>query len=552
MEPTTDEPDFDIREYLRVLRRRKWVILAVTVACVVAAIGLSSAQKRIYSASARVLIPQDPIRDLNPQGSTANFSTSDLLDRALDNEIGFAQGDRVKAAARQKLGFAPKVSVAKVTGTDSLLFTARSTEQAAAASQANLYADTYLDQRRSSRTDDYAKTSQTLQGQIQALQADRAKLPNNDPRIAALQSSIDNLQSVIANLNASGQLAQAGGQVIERAVKPSQPTSPKVSRNAILAFALGLVLGVGAAFVVDRLDDSVKSKHDLEVAGHGLTVIGLVPQTEGWRDSKDSYVVSMDKPQSPSSESYRMLRTSVQILGIEEPMRVLGFTSPRAGEGKSTSVANLGIALARAGQRVVVVGCDFRRPRIHEFYGVSNSVGFTSVLLGDVSLPEALQPVEGYARLRVLASGPAPPNPSELLSLKRVHDVIDWLQGDADYVLLDCPPVLPVPDALQVSRLAHGMIVVVAARRTGKREVSRTVEVLRQVEAPLVGTVLNGVQHSGGYDYGYGAYDYGYEYGEYVPEADAGPLGRLPIFGRRGRNGSNGDRRQAQERSSSR
>jgi non-specific protein-tyrosine kinase len=229
---------------------------------------------------------------------------------------------------------------------------------------------------------------------------------------------------------------------------------------------------------------------------------------QGWRDRNEARVVSLADPASPISEAYRALRTSVQFLGLDRPLRLIQLTSPRASEGKTTTISNLAVALSRAGQRVVVVCCDLRRPRIHEFFGLDNTVGFTSVLLGEVPLSSAVQPVRRQERLALLASGPTPPNPSELLSSHRTAEVLQALTLQADVVLIDCPPVLPVTDSLVLSAAVDATILVTNSGSTTRKEAQRAVELLRQVDAPLVGSVLNGVTPETGYGYGYG---YGYE-----------------------------------------
>jgi capsular exopolysaccharide synthesis family protein len=182
-------------------------------------------------------------------------------------------------------------------------------------------------------------------------------------------------------------------------------------------------------------------------------------------------------------------------------MRTLQVTSANAREGKTTTLANLAVALARSGQSVVVVCCDLRRPRVHEFFGLDNEIGFTSVLLGKVPLARAVQDVPAQTRLSLLASGPLPPNPSELLSSKRTVEVLGSLQAEFDIVLIDSPPVLPVTDALVLSGRVDATLLIGVAGATTRKEATRAVELLRQVDAPLVGSVLNGVDVEGGYGY---------------------------------------------------
>jgi non-specific protein-tyrosine kinase len=230
-------------------------------------------------------------------------------------------------------------------------------------------------------------------------------------------------------------------------------------------------------------------------------VLGLIPAVKNWKDKTATEVVSLSAPTSPAAEAYRNLRTSVQFLALDRPFRVLEFTSPTAAEGKTTTVANLGVALAWAGQRVIIVCCDLRRPRIHEFFGLSNGVGFTSVLLGQASVTEACQLVPGQERLAVMASGPLPLNPSEVLISGRTGELLDSARAQADIVLLDCPPVIPVTDAAVLSRRCDATFLVASARDTSGRAVGRAVEVLSQVGAPLVGTILNRVTADDGYGY---------------------------------------------------
>jgi capsular exopolysaccharide synthesis family protein len=177
-------------------------------------------------------------------------------------------------------------------------------------------------------------------------------------------------------------------------------------------------------------------------------------------------------------------------------------TSASAQEGKTTTLANLAVAFARSGLRTVAVCCDLRRPRLHAFFGLDNAVGFTSVLLGNVALSKALQPVPGVDRLLILASGPLPPNPAELLSSSRTVELLRNLASQADIVLIDSPPVLPVTDSLVLSQRVDSTVLVSAAGTTTRKAVHRAAEMLHQVSAPLVGAVLNGVSE----DSGYGSY----------------------------------------------
>jgi capsular exopolysaccharide synthesis family protein len=323
-------------------------------------------------------------------------------------------------------------------------------------------------------------------------------------------------------------VTQTGPSIVNAALPPTSPSSPRPKRNALLALVLGVILGTGLAFLRDRLDDKIKSPADVEASSGGLPIVGTIPIVEVWRKVSAPHIAFFEDTDSNVSEAYRTLRTSIQFLGLDHPQHVIGITSSIPTEGKSTAAANLAVSFARAGQRVVVVSCDFRRPRLHEFFGFDNEVGATSVLLGQSTLTAALRTVPDEPNLRVLTSGPVPPNPAEILSLDRVRQLINVLATNAEMVLLDCPPVLPVTDSLLISRLCDSMLVIGVAAVTKKGDLRRTFELLAQVQAPVRGTILNRMPPRGTYAGGYG-YGYGYGYSK----TDGGPaattLGAKPV-----------------------
>ncbi|HEX2042278.1 MAG TPA: polysaccharide biosynthesis tyrosine autokinase, partial [Acidimicrobiales bacterium] len=365
---------------------------------------------------------------------------------------------------------------------------------------------------------DVLAAAQQIQGKIADLQKQLDPLPagaQKDTLIAQqalFKQKLDELQVDAA-------LKSGGAQLVAQAQVPDEPFRPQPVRSGLLALAVGLFIGTGLAFLVEYLDDSVKTKDDMGRIAPSIPVIGLIPAVPGWKATDEARTVSLTEPQSPAAEAYRTLRTSIQFLALERPVRTLQVTSPSAQEGKTTTLVNLGVALARAGQQVILVCCDLRRPRLHEFFGLDNGTGFTSVLLGKVPLSAALQPVTQQNRLSLLASGPLPPNPSELLASRRTVDVLTSLQSEADVVLIDSPPVLPVTDALVLSGRVDATLLVAVSGATTRKDAARAIELLSQVDAPLVGTVLNGVT-------GDAAYGYAYDYGYYRGDARGTPVAR--------------------------
>jgi capsular exopolysaccharide synthesis family protein len=502
----------DLREYLHILSRRKLVITLTVLVALGLAVAYSVVKTPIFSASATVLVPQQQASSaLNIQN--AQLQSPQALQRSLADEQQFATGDAVKRAIRQALGYEAAVGISTSASSDVLIFTAHSANKTAAATIANAYAKAYISARRADQVAQYTQQVTALEASIAQLEAKANALAATDPQRTALQQSISALTQTVQQTQAASQVAsQVGPTVVNAAEVPSAPTSPKPVRNGLLGLFVGLVLGIGLAFLVERLDDGINSRDDTERAVEGVPLVGLIPMVDSWRAKGGHHLALVEDPRSNASEAYRTLRTAIQFLGIDEPKRVIGITSSVPGEGKTTAVANLAISFAWAGQRVIVVSCDLRRPRIHEFFGVDNDTGLTSLLIGQSTLSEAIRPVRDEPRLRVMPSGPVPPNPAEILSLDRVREVIDVLAENADVVLLDCPPVLPVTDALLLSRLTDGMLLVASAKSTSRRDLHRTAELLHQVRAPLLGTILNRVPVDGAYAYGYG---YGYYEGHH-------------------------------------
>jgi capsular exopolysaccharide synthesis family protein len=259
---------------------------------------------------------------------------------------------------------------------------------------------------------------------------------------------------------------------------------------------LGLAFGIGVAFLRERLDDRLRGRRDLEFHS-GTSVLAIIPRVPGWKRRNSSVLVALSEPTSAAAESYRTLRIGVSFALSQHDVKTLIVTSPRAGEGKTTTTANLAAAFERAGKRVVVISGDLRKPRLEEFFGVKNTaLGLTNVLAGEVALDEVLVRPEGFSNLLFLPSGPIPGNPSEPLSSPAVGKLLAELESKADLVLMDVPPVLVVSDALAVSRFMDGVLLVADAGSTSRSEVEQASMQLSRVNAHLIGAVLNNVHRS--------------------------------------------------------
>lgn len=292
-----------------------------------------------------------------------------------------------------------------------------------------------------------------------------------------------------------------------QASPPGAPVAPTPKRDAMIASLIGLIIGLALAFVRDYYDDTMSSKEGLEKVLGDIPVLGLIPFVRSWRKRDLEVLEAVTHPNSSASEAYRSLRTALDFASIEHKVTNIHVTSSMPGEGKTTTAANLAVTLAGAGKMVLLIDCDIRRPRLHRFFDLPNEVGFTSVLLGDVSFNEAVQRVPDRPGLLVLTSGPIPPNPAELLSTRAAKSLLTSAGNVVDQVIIDSPPLLPVTDSVVIAGYADSTLLVVNSRSTTRRSLLRSLELLRQVDAPLEGVVFNSVGHDdvyGGYGYGYG------------------------------------------------
>jgi polysaccharide biosynthesis transport protein len=483
----------DLRDYGRTLwRHRKMIALAVIVAVGLAA-ALSLVQSPVYEATADLII--------QPSGSlqlgTASSQDAQNAPRDVANETAVLESQPILDAATKKLGHIPKVSISsKDTTSDVVSITARSSNKVRAAGDANVYAKTYVVVRRQQSVDTLDRAAVRIQSSIDGIDAQIATLDRGSAALASAQRQRVLLEQQLDQVKVAAELNEVGGaRVLASAKAPTSPISPKPKRNVAIALVLGLLLGIALSFVREFLDDKITTREDLERATGGLPVLGQIPRVDHWRRATNQLVTQDPVAgEEAASEAYRTLRTAIQFLGVDRALRTIQITSPESAEGKTLTVANLAVAFARAGHQVALVCCDLRRPRVHELFGLPNTVGFTSVLLGEMPVMTALQVVDGEPNLAVLSSGPLAPNPSELLGSSRAQKAIITLAEEADLVLIDSPPVLPVTDALIVSGIANATIIVASAGSTTRRSMARALDLLHQVDAPLVGSVLNNAE----------------------------------------------------------
>ncbi len=454
--------DMDLRDYGRILRKRWLSIVLCMLLGGAAAVGVSALQTPVYEAQTQLFV-------------SAQSSSSNLADAA---QGGIFTQQRVKSYAQI------------VTSPDVL--------------------QPVIDRLGLTMTPDKLANQITASAPLDTVLINVAVDDTSAQRAMDIANAVSTeftSQVLILETPVGGGDSPVKVTVVKQADKPLVPVSPRTKVNLALGLLLGLAVGIGIAVFRETLDTTIKRIDDLaRVTGAGA--LGMIAFDS---DAAKHPLITAIDPSSTRSESFRTLRTNLQFVDIDRPPRTVVITSAVAGEGKSTTACNLAITLAQAGIRVALVESDLRRPKIAEYLGVEGSVGLTSVLIGRASLDDALQ-TWGRCGLAVLASGPIPPNPSELLGSGHMVALLRQLQQRFDVVIIDAPPLLPVTDAAVLSRICDGAVLVVRYGKTRREQLERTAQALHTVDARILGTVMNMAPTKGpdAYAYGYG-YSYAYK-----------------------------------------
>ena len=458
----------ELIRYVRVLRRWMWMIVICPIVAAVAAGIVSFALPPVYEAQVVLLVrPSQPLASSDP---TAAALTSDqisrtyaslMTERPLLESVSSDLGLSLKPTDLSK-----KIKVTPEPNTTILDVAVQDTNPALARDLANRLVADFI-------------------AEIKKIQQQETQLPN--------ARSGDNLV------------------VVSPAVLPDRPVSPNKSLNIAIAFAAGLLVALGIAFLLDYLDQSIKNDDDL-VERLGLITIGHIAFSPAGRGRR-AELVALDG-QSPATEAYKALRTSLLFSTLDQELKTIVVTSAAPEEGKSRTAANLALVLAGAGHKTLLIDADFRRPSQHKIFGRIRNVGLSNLILQDVAEDEAIAAVEQVPNLWLLTSGPSPPNPSELLGSGRMRELMVRLRGAFTYVILDTPPVNAVTDAPILASAANGTILVVEQGRTTFPALGHAKQTLDRVGAHTIGVVMNKVRASAG--------SYSYEYGYYGTKPDEG------------------------------
>lgn len=503
--PAPAEP-LEARTVLAVVRRRQWFMLAIVIASVAAALVVSALQEERYRATTEVLLGR-------PEGA------GELTEVARANELRIIQSRTLADAVAEQIGERSKIAVDVVEVSDAVRLAATHPEPEMAVTIADTYAEVYLEERRTrslqqlgerqtelrnrydvvtGQLDELTAPVQQLDAQIatavdpdvrEQLEDQRVRLAND---IAAQRQALVGQQATYAQqlnelLLAQSTVHSSSGEILSPAILPTEPYQPAPLRNALAAGLLGVTVAIGAAFLRERFDDSLDSATEAREL-LGLPVFGTVPDM-GSRPARLDPIGERDHD-GGLAESFRMIRTSVNFIAVEQPISSIAVTSADPGEGKTATALNLASTLAWEGRRIALVEVDLRQPSLGQRLGASGQQGLAGVLLQELALEDAMWRPQGLD-VSVLLAGGEPPNAAELLSSSRMRRIQERLEKDHDLVIYDLPPLLPVSDAVVMSRHVDAVLLVVSAKLSRRSRVAQATELLRDNGANVIGVVFN-------------------------------------------------------------
>jgi tyrosine-protein kinase len=509
----------ELKHYLSILRRWGWIMVLCTALAGVASYWFSSQQPRVYEGVSQYLV--GPVLD-NPNVRASDLQASGAVGQTY---VALATTRPILQSVIEKLklntdvdSLAPNVSASWLDATQVLTIRARAADPNVAANISNAVGETLIERSpggpkslQVQRQQDALTQIARLQENIRSIEseiddlsrqvqqttdrvAQRALIVRLDERRAQLATSQRALsdQYTIVQSSSTNQIA-----VLQPAVPNPSPIAPEIVRNVLAALIAGLVLGLSAMLLFEYFTDVIYTPEELRKAT-SLPYLGGIARHKRLRGTDASQVVVYARPETLAAESYRMLRTNLQLAGTDLHLPSLLITSPSRGDGKSEIVANLAVSLARAGKQVILVDANLRRPRIATLFGLSEEQGLSNLL--DAPERVAAHPIEAIPGLAVLAAGPVTANSAEILGSQRMYRLIQECKAQADVVIFDSPPLL-YSDALVLAPQVDGVLLAVNSGTTGRENTINAVESLRLVGAHLIGTVLNRVKAGPAYSY---------------------------------------------------
>ena len=511
----------ELRDYLAVFRRQLVLIIAITLLGAAAAAAYTFRRTPVYESTASVLVRAITTNAFDP-GSRVDQQLNMFNQRqlAMSEPVAALAAKTLKTTATPtqllehvKVDVPPNSQILRIRYQDTVPLTAQRGSDA--------FAKAYLDSREADARAQATTSQKSLRADITRFQKQAAAAEKviGDPdadsatREAArvkLASANNRLDELLGRLSGFESLDFTPGNVIAAAGLPSTPASPNNRLDIGIGLLVGLFLGVVLAFVRDRTDDRLRGREDL-ADRLDRPVLATVPplskriRQEGklrWKRRHKNSLVTLEQPNSPAAESYRTLRTRMARLAAQLDINSVMVVSAGVGEGKSTTAANLAVVLGETGKDVLLVSADLRRPRVHQFFGLSNKTGLSNLLTDGTPPGKRKGPVADGRQMAselwsvapnlwVVLSGPLPPHPSALMDSDAMRQFLKEQRDLFDFIILDCPPALVVADAMALAPLADAILVVADAKESDREQVSRLKEEVEQVGGRIVGAVLN-------------------------------------------------------------
>lgn len=508
--------EFSLRDYIEMLYRRRWMILGLALVGMLAGLLPASLDDPAYSATSTIRLRAS--EQLSPFDDTPENINTQTRNLVTDTEV--IKSPETRAAVIERLGPDAKpfdeVFATLVIYSELIEITVVAPSAAGAAEAANAYGDEYIQIVRDASVNALDLQASELRGRVRddtdrQAAIDASLLSPDLPEVqrAALGQERANLAIQIAQYSTRADqlevevvLREELSTVASRAQIDYSPVGPGPFIPALIGMVLGLLIGLCVAVLLELLRDRISTPSALETIDPDLRILAAVPHAD----------TNLDNPGTPAPrsvvEAVRYLRTGLRVAGIDHPFSSILVSSSLAEEGKTTTAVQLAEALADDGVRVVLVDADTRKPSVHHRLGLENEIGLSSILTGDTPFSDAVQYV--HPTLAVVAAGPPSDGASELLRSFEFERMIKKLSEQSDLVIVDTPPVLPVADALEVSRVVDAVLLVVRVDRIRRRDVAAAVRRFRDARVRLLGFVANDLSASTS---GYGTYGgYGYDY----------------------------------------
>ena len=490
-----------------VLRRFPLLVLGVVLPSVVVFL-LTSIQPQVYQVSATLLPAQlrlagDPSYDTVSMSRLVGLATNYAYSAKSNDLLSSVRQDLRLTDSVEDLS--KRVDAVVDTGTAVLTITARAGSAAASAALANAVAQAIEDQSAGAQNDPSTLAAlQTIRTRMLETEAEYQRLlalppPRTAENTLALGNALTllrELTSVNDSLTASVNKTPSGLIVVDSAdAQLAVMIAPRTAYYTLLAAIAGLLIAAGIASLLEYLDDTVKSPEDVEEVAE-LVTMGIIAPTKGERGRGGiNQLATVLFPGSSVAEAYRTLRTNVEFASVDAPIQTLLVTSSIPGEGKTVTAANLAVVFAQAGRRVLLVDADLRKPGVHLVFDLPNTHGLTSLLRNEHMDLGVIEQATDQPNLRVLTTGPLPPNPAELVGSQRMRTLVERLRSSEDLVIFDSPPLQAISDSAILSSFMDGTLFVIAAGRSRRGAVHLGREMLARAHAKVLGAVLNSAAH---------------------------------------------------------